>query len=116
MAKFPKPRTVNISRQRRTAEAKVIKAVRAKCIERDGYACRMGNDDFFVKCVWPLELAHLGHWRKCHTKRMKAEERHVTKGCLMLCTKHHRMYDNHEFDLTYGPDGADGPLVIVRAA
>jgi hypothetical protein len=100
---------------RQRAEAKVIKAVRAEVLERDG-RCRLdwwdGNSNLI--CHGELEMAHIGEWRRSKTRGMKPEDRHHSRGCAILCTRHHRLYDAHEFDLEYGPAGADGPLTVVR--
>ena len=115
--KFPKPKPVNRIRQRRTAEAKVIKAVRAKVAERDGY-CRLGPywNVWIGSCRGKSEWCHMGEWKRFKTMRMAPEKRHQTKGSFMACELHHDMYDDGRISITYGPDGADGPLVIVRAA
>jgi hypothetical protein len=102
---------------RQRAEAKVIKAVRAACVERDGvcvFIDWMNVKHIVGICGGLPELAHLGEWRRSKTRGMAPEERHHTKGCLMLCAKHHRAYDAHEFDLEYGDQGADGPLTVVK--
>jgi hypothetical protein len=100
---------------RQRAEAKVIKAVRAAVAERD-WCCRVFLTLYGGQCIGRLEMAHLGEWRRSKTRGMAPEERHHTKGCLMLCAKHHRAYDAHEFDLEYGEAGADGPLQVRRIA
>jgi hypothetical protein len=97
-------------------EARIIKAVRARVAERDGY-CWFGQnvvEDGLGPCRGPSEWAHLGEWRRSRTRGMAPEERHHTRGSLMLCHWHHALLDAHEFDLEYGPDGADGPLTVVR--
>jgi hypothetical protein len=97
-------------------EAKVIKSVRAAVAGRDG-PCRLMSIHGNVtgSCGGVPEFAHLGEWRRSKTRGQPPEERHHTKGSLMLCTYHHRMYDAHKFSLGYGPDGADGDLKIEVA-
>lgn len=92
-------RRKRINAVRRQA-AKVVKSVRAQCVERDGY-CRLAqwpsSDRLFSgltnTCVGPSEWAHLGEHKRFKTRGQPATRRHTTAGSLMLCTRHHRDYD-----------------------
>ena len=111
---LPKPRTRTQAKAARDrAEAKVIKAVRAACVERDGH-CRMAWHDVPGLCDGALEWAHLGKWKRSKTRGLSPEQRHHTRGSFMACRRHHRQYDAGELIITYGPDGADGELVVRR--
>jgi hypothetical protein len=69
------------------------RAVRADCVARDGY-CRYGRDlSNFDSCRGPSEWAHYGDKKRFKTRNQDPEVRHTTKESLMLCRKHHRMYD-----------------------
>lgn len=102
--------------KRRRAEGPVITAVRAACVERDGY-CRYWNDTFarcFVsaECHGPSEWAHLENMRRGRTRGMKPELRHTTAGTAMLCRFHHRAYDAGTLRIaSITGTGADGPMV-----
>lgn len=101
--------------KRKRTEAAVIKAVRAACVERDGY-CR----------VWPSrvhsdlatagesEWAHMPSHRRSKTLGMAPEERHSTAWTLMLCARHHDALDGRTLPkLEIEPltdRGADGPM------
>jgi hypothetical protein len=98
--------------QRDRHEAKVKKAVRAACAERDG-DCRLEG---FGICEGVAEWAHLGEWKRFHTRNMAPEARHHQKGSLILCSGHHRDYDGGRLVIEYGDQGADGPLVVRRKA
>lgn len=113
--KKPGPTARRIAKRRR-AEGPVIKAVRAACVERDGY-CRYWKDVFeaccvAVECTGPSEWAHLES--RARTRNMKPELRHNTATSLMLCKFHHdkldgRRYPRIRVELLTG-HGADGPL------
>jgi len=111
-SELPKGRTRRQLKSRRDRlEAKVQRAVRAACVERDGY-CRMDRHDAAGHCDGITEWAHLGKWKRCFTRGLSPEHRHHTEGSLMLCQKHHRMYDRHRLTIEYGQDGANGPLAV----
>lgn len=90
------------------AEAKVKKAVRAECVERDG-DCRIGDwennpndthDDALtgdgqmpIVCEGRSEWAHLGEKKRFKTRKQAPAVRHTTAGSLMLCHRHHQDYD-----------------------
>jgi len=113
---LPKGRTRKQAKATRDRmEAKVKAAVRAACVERDGY-CRMDRHDAAGPCDGITEWAHLGEWKRAKTRGLPPEERHHTKGSVMLCRRHHRMYDSGEIVIEYGPDGANGPLTLWRKA
>ena len=105
------------SRHQRS-ESSVIKDIRPQVALRDGW-CRIAKglpaSAPMGRCEGPSEWAHLGQHRRCHTRGMEPEERHTTGGSLMLCARHHRIYDGtigqsrmHIEALT--DRGADGPL------
>jgi hypothetical protein len=99
MHKSQIPTRKQLKARKARRERAVIKAVRSDVAGRDG-PCRL--------------MAVHG---SVNTRGLDPEDRHHTRGCLMLCTKHHRAYDAHEFDLGHGPKGADGRLdVILRKA
>lgn len=127
----PKGPTARRIAKRRRAEWPVAKAVRAACVERDGF-CRVGSlgsgmDDQFSAgmfvpaladgCDGRSEWAHLGEMKRAKTRGMKPDARHTTAGSLMLCTKHHDRYDGrqrprmaiHELN----PIGANGALHFI---
>lgn len=104
----PTPRRILKARRKRQA-AKVVKSVRAQCVERDGY-CRF--ETFPYGCNGPSEWAHLGEKKRYKTRGMSAEVRHTTAGSLMLCRRHHHAYDRaHTLRIVpLTSKGADGPL------
>jgi hypothetical protein len=102
----PKPMSA-----KRRKEAAVIARVRKACVERDGH-CRVQR--FYPACSRVSTWAHLGEWRRSQTRGMAPEARHHTKGSLMLCEAHHKAYDLHQWDISYGPNGADGPIVVHK--
>lgn len=120
---LPKPRTAGkkmrvrprpISAKRR-AEKRLVSKVFAEIEPRDG-PCRL---QWWLGMPWMRELlgdcwgdptpAHLGPWRR-GTCKLPPEERSTRKTIIRACEGHHRRYDEHEFDLAIGPDGADGLL------
>jgi hypothetical protein len=111
----PEPRKRVKARKQRHA-ARVVKSIRAQCVERDGH-CRAARDlgvtygcDWFLFCDGPSEWAHLGEKRRFKTRGQTPERRHTTAGSLMLCQHHHRAYDAARLVIEAGADGADGPL------
>lgn len=98
-------------KQRRAA--RVVKSVRAQCVERDGY-CRVAAQFMDAKCEGVSEWAHLGDKRRFKTRGRAPESRHTTAGSLMLCTAHHRAYDQRRLAIV-GED-ADQPLSFVWLA
>jgi hypothetical protein len=111
---LPKGRTKKQLQSRsQRAEAKVKRAVRAACVERDG-GCRLAG--FFEPCSGAIEWCHLGEWKRSKTRGMAPEERHSTVGSFMACTHHHQLYDRGEIVIEYGPDGANGHLTLWRKA
>ena len=109
-------------------EAKVAKSVRAACVERDGYCLIASRVPFSVRvllgaCEGPSEWAHVGAHRRFNTRGMEPQERHTTGGSCMLCQKHHRAYDAHEFDFSTWDAvkatwdaGMDGAVAVIRRA
>lgn len=113
----PTPRRLEKAREDRH-EARVVKRVRARCVERDG-SCRLSilrqtPTCQLDECDGPSEWAHLEGHRRFETRGKPPEERHTTAGTAMLCQWHHDAYDAHEFDIVPTTDrGADGPLRLV---
>ncbi len=105
----PTPRRIVKARKQRQV-AKVVKSVRAQCVERDGY-CRVGSCAWMF-CAGRSEWAHLGEKKRYKTRGMPAEIRHTTADSLMLCHLHHVAYDRtHTFKIVPLTSlGADGPL------
>lgn len=119
--------------KRKRAEGPVIKAVRAQCVERDGY-CRIGSltadalGDYFAEelfvpaladgCSGPSEWSHIKDTSRAKTRNMKPEVRHRTAKSLMLCKYHHDCYDGRQRPrlLIEEPTelGADGPLYFSQ--
>jgi hypothetical protein len=100
------PRKRVKARKRRHA-AKVVKSVRAQCVERDGY-CRAGWDRPVALCHGVSEWAHLGDKKRFKTRGQAPEIRHTTAGSLMLCQKHHADYDAGRMAI----DGDDANLPL----
>ena len=104
----PKPEPRKTAKARETREArKVVTAVRARCVERDG-ACRVKGWPF-GECVGPSEWAHLEQYRRFKTRGQRPEQRHTTAGSVILCRYHHHLYDAHQLEIhpltTLGADG-----------
>jgi len=107
----PEPRA-RTKRRKDQHEAAVIKAVRAACVERDGY-CRLFGAGLGT-CRGESEMAHLPTWRRSATRGQDAEQRHTTVGVVMLCTTHHNALDGRAYPRLYvehGEFGADGNLI-----
>ena len=95
----PKPESRKRQKARETREArKVVTAVRAQCVERDGH-CRLAGVLAAGPCFGRSEWAHLAEYRRSKTLGQPAEQRHTVQGSLMLCQGHHGRYDRHEFEL-----------------
>ena len=107
--------------KRRRAEGPVKKAVRAKCVVRDGY-CRAAHDWELWKsspCEGPSEWAHMHSRRRSQTRNQAPEVRHDTRHSFMACKRHHDQYDGRAKPRLYitalTRRGADGPLKFRRA-
>lgn len=135
----PKPETrKRVKGRRKRQAAKVVKSVRARCVERDG-ACRIcewernpddthegdGGMDYLPYpdefAANPSEWAHLNEGTRAKTRGMSAERRHTTAMSLMLCQFHHdRLDGRHHPRITITATeprlGADGPLDIRTAS
>jgi hypothetical protein len=121
----PKPRPrQSVQRANRRVAAKIVRAVRAACVERDGY-CRLYplpmGDEFdgprlaWKECVGPSEWAHLEDKRRFKTRGLPPEERHTTRESVMLCQRHHDDYDDRKLTVEFLTErGADGPLAWRR--
>ena len=119
----PKPRASTKRANRREA-AKIVRQVRAACVDRDGH-CRVlfGNavngdihqGEDLNYCGLRSEWAHLNEHQRFKTRGQEPEERHCTAGSLMLCEIHHQLLDSHQMAITALSDrGADGPLCFER--
>lgn len=109
MPPLPKPEPRKRTKARRDRlEAKVKRAVRAACVERDGYClmARLG----MAGCAGPSEWAHFSGHRRSQTRGLEPGARHDTRWSGILCRLHHRLEERGELVIEYGPDGADGPL------
>lgn len=98
------------------SERTILAVVRGQCVDRDGY-CRIAQNLIagFGPCWGPSELAHLEQYRRFKTRGLPPEERHMTKGCAMLCRGHHTAYDAHRIQIELLTElGADGPLAFVQ--
>lgn len=102
----PKGPTARYRAKRRRAEQPVVKSVRAKCVERDGYCRLMG----LSPCAGPSQWMHLGEKKRARTRGMRPEQRHTTAGTAMGCERHHGLYDTGQIELAMGERGADGPM------
>lgn len=93
------------------AEAKVIKAVRAACVERD-QGCRLAGH--FGVCQGQISWCHMEGKRRHQTRNMAPEERHGTAWTVMLCGRHAEMEERHQIRSEYLTDkGADGLMRFV---
>jgi hypothetical protein len=115
--KFPKPTTRKQEKAKEDREeARVVKEVRALCVERDGH-CRL---QWLLRrfptcplepCRGPSEWGHLEGHRRFETMGKPPEERHATAWTAMFCQGHHHAYDKHDFDIEQITErGADGAL------
>ncbi len=116
--------------KRKRADDAVAKAVRAACVERDGY-CRFGlpNSDrgdvvvfggglYWTVCSGPSQWAHMHSRRRSQTRNQAPNVRHDTAHSFMACQRHHDRYDNKSTPRLYvtalTKAGADGPLKFRR--
>lgn len=118
----PKPEARETTKARKDrAEAAIKKAVRAACVERDGYCRFMApiDDKFDITtalsvCDGPSEWAHWGEFTRAKTRGMAASDRHRVDGSLMLCKRHHDHLDGRRLPrliITALTDiGTNGPL------
>ena len=113
MSRAPIPKgepRARVKRRKTRSEAAVKRAVRAACVERDGF-CRYAADESDHVCEWPSEWAHWGPWRRARTRGMAPEERHCLTGSLMLCQPVHKAYDSGQLDImALSHDGCEGRL------
>jgi hypothetical protein len=111
----PKPEPYKrVKARKHRHEWTVKKTVHQYVDERDGY-CIVIDNLRLGPCAGPSEWAHIGRYRRCHTRGMAPEKRHTTKGSAKLCQKHHRAYDAHEFEIQPMTDlGMDGPTEMGR--
>lgn len=96
--------------QRHAAKVRtVVMDVRDLC-------CRAANKGL-GPCEGVPEWAHLGDKRRCFTRKMAPADRHDARWTMKLCTRHHRLYDQHVFEVEYvnAEDGANGRCRFVSA-
>jgi hypothetical protein len=122
----PKGPTARYRAKRRRAEGPVKKAVRAECVERDGWCVikRSGfptdvfAPDVDVTCAGQSEWAHMHSRRRSQTRNQAPGVRHDTKHSFMACKRHHDQYDGRQsprlFVTALTDKGADGPLKFRR--
>ena len=113
--KFAKPEPRRRAKRRaQRAERVVVETVRAACVERDGY-CRIARDNVVAlgPCAGPSEWAHLEEKRRFKTRGMSSEDRHSVDWTVMMCERHHKLYDAHAFDVGT-PVGASRPIQIFN--
>jgi hypothetical protein len=122
----PKPRPrQSVQRANRRVAAKIVRAVRAACVERDGtcrYALDAGAGDIWatisikvMECDGESQWAHLEDKRRFKTRGLPPEERHTTRESVMLCQRHHDDYDDRKLTVEFLTErGADGPLAWRR--
>ena len=113
----PEPRKRAKGRRRRAASA-VVKTVRAQVKDRDGY-CRLYGVQApiaFGPCEGLSEWSHVGEKKRYRTRGLRdPRDRHATTHSLMLCKKHHGVYDANVFHIELlTPNGADSRLRFVR--
>lgn len=114
----PEPRK-RVKARRKRAEAKVVQAVRAKCVERDGYCRLAGGAARAVAgdCRGPSTWAHLAGHRRSQTRGRAPEDRHTTAGSLMLCAGHHEDEEQHRIRIEpTTPAGCDGTIKVTAPA
>lgn len=109
-----KPGPIARARKAKAAkDARYARKVRALVAERDGY-CRRAHDrvsGYGDPCAGVSEWAHFGPWKRFKTRGTSPEMRHCTAGSLMLCTTHHRDYDQGRLTIRATTlEVCDGPL------
>ena len=125
MIAHPKPEP-RARTKRRTArlEAAVVTAVRAACVERDGYCLFLRRIDELGRAGWagwppgcsgPSEWAHLPPYTRAATRGMSPERRHSTQHTAMLCRTHHDHVDGRRRPTLTIAGNADEILFITRA-
>ena len=119
--------TAKARAKRRRAEDPVKRAVRADCVERDGYCVLqrivprdvIAADLFPIDCNGPSQWTHMHARRRSQTRNQAPEVRHDTRYSFMACERHHDQYDGRHyryrlFVTALTRAGADGPLKIRR--
>lgn len=116
MPASPKPTKADRTRAKaraKRAEQKVIDAVRAKVLERDG--CRMKQferDRCFGRPTW----AHMEGHRRHQTRGLPPEERHQEATSIGLCVRHAEEEERHQLRTEYLTDRqALGRMAFTRA-
>jgi len=111
----PEPLARERARRKRHERA-VTRLVREQVARRDGY-CRVrpwSQRWYLQSCEGRSEWAHLSDHRRARTRGRAPERRHTTAGTVMLCARHHRLYDEaRSFDIIQLTEhGADGPITV----
>jgi hypothetical protein len=113
----PKGPTRKQVKSRRVRNEKVIEqAVRAACVERDGYCriCRVTGERTNLS---DPEWCHLPPYTRAHTRGLPPHLRHSTKWTIMACKIHHDQIDGRMRPrikvecLTHS--GADGRIAVA---
>jgi len=102
-------------------ETAVIKKVRPRVADRDGY-CRLQSApqetrlELFGACEGPSEWSHYNEThRRSKTMGQAPELRHCVEHSMMLCRKHSQMYDQNQIRIKELTDrGCDGPIRATR--
>ncbi len=101
--------TAKYRAKRKRADDQWRLMIRARCVVRDGY-CKFSG---FGGCEGKSEHAHLEEKRRAYTRGMEPEERHTMQGSMMLCAKHHQLYDARKIQIaTFQDLGANGPMRV----
>jgi hypothetical protein len=121
----PEPQRRVKARSKREA-AKIVRQVRAACVERDG-RCRYANDVHaavltlpagavcITYCEGESEWAHLNEFARYKTRGQPPAARHHTHGTAIICKRHHAMLHDKKLTVSFLSDlGADGPLAWER--
>lgn len=116
MPASPKPAKADRTRAKaraKRAEQKVIDAVRAKVLERDG--CRMHQfepERCFGRATW----AHCEGHRRYQTLRQSPDERHQEATSIGLCVRHADDEERHRLRTEYLTERlALGRMAFIRA-
>jgi len=99
-AKSALPTRLEIKGKQSRSEAVVKKAVRAACVERDGY-CLVMTRLHLAGCKGRSEWAHLAGHRRSQTRGLPPSLRHDTRFTAMLCHRHHKLEEDDKFRVVY---------------
>lgn len=96
-------------------EAKVKRAVRAECVERDGHCLvlKLGLPGCKGRSTW----AHLAGHRRSQTRGLPPTVRHDSRWTAMLCLRHHKQEEANTHRVVYHTvQYANGPVSWEQAA